>query len=574
MNTTHLPPSLERWIERDPDPETVKALISLYQADPAEAERLFAGRIGFGTAGLRAVMGPGPNRMNRVVVRQATAGLLSWLRERCDTPRPTVLVGFDARHNSKVFAADVAREVADSGGIALLFDEPTATPIVAYETLRLAADAAIVITASHNPPADNGYKLYLDDGIQLVPPADRQIAAAIDEIAELHMAAGDAERDRSVVDCVGRGQPGGVIEAHSAAEATVAHRLMAVATLGEGSRQVSTLYSAMHGVGGRAVVDAMVEAGFPTPAVVAQQFDPDPEFPTTPFPNPEEPGALDLAFQTADEAAAQPEVILANDPDADRLAVAVPVADGWRRLTGDEVGVLLADHLLRRHGETNGRPGVVASSIVSSRFIDLLARHHGAESIRTLTGFKWVARPIVDRPDADYVMGYEEALGYCVNPAVRDKDGITAALVMAEIAAECRRQGLTLVDRLDELSGQLGLYATSQVSIGFGHLGVDEQQSLAERVAVFSPEELAGVAVVSVEFLEQGRRFPPTAGVIVDLADASRVIVRPSGTEPKVKIYLEVTSGDRAFTDLAEEKEKAKNRLAQLEEAVTRSLVG
>lgn len=574
MSTLRLPSLLERWIERDPDPETVAALVSLYRSNPLEAERLFDGRIGFGTAGLRAAMGPGPNRMNRVVVRQATAGLLGWLTEHRGVSRPSVLIGFDARHKSDVFAADVAGEVADGGGVALLFDEPTATPIVAYEALRVAADAAIVITASHNPPADNGYKLFLDDGIQLVPPADNQIASAIDEVAELHLAAEGADGARSVINCVGRGRPGGAIRSHSAVEATIAHRRMAVATLGEGSREVSTLYSAMHGVGGSAVVDAMVDAGFPAPTVVAQQFEPDPGFPTTPFPNPEEPGALDLAFQTADESAVPPEVILANDPDADRLAVAVPADDGWRRLTGDEVGVLLADHLLRRHKEASGRPGIVASSIVSSRFIDLVARHHGAESIRTLTGFKWVARPIVDRPDADYVMGYEEALGYCVNPAVRDKDGIAAALVVAEIAADCRQRGVTLVDRLDELTDQLGLYATGQVSIGFGHLDLDEQQNLKKRVAAFSPDELAGVAVASVEFLEHGRRFPPTAGVIVDLADGSRVIVRPSGTEPKVKIYLEVVSGSAALTDLAEEKKKAKNRLARLEEAVTRSLVG
>ncbi len=573
MDTTPLPRQMKRWADLDPDRQTARQLADLHRSAPAEADLLFEGRIGFGTAGLRAAMDPGPNRMNRVVVRQTTAGLFRWLRQKGEGVAPLVVVGFDARHNSEQFAADAAREVVEGGGVVHLLDEATPTPVVAHEGLRLGADATIVITASHNPPADNGYKLYLGDGIQLVSPADEEIAHAIDDIASEHLESDSGDHGRSVVDLVGLARPGGELRVVSAAAATAAHRAMAVSTIGVAPRQVDVLYTAMHGVGGQALVDAMVEAGFPEPLVVAEQFAPDPEFPTTPFPNPEEPGALDLAFRAAEVAPSTPDLILANDPDADRLAVAVAGKDGWRRLSGDDVGVLLADHLLRHHSPTATAPLLVASSIVSSRFIDVIAAHHGAESIRTLTGFKWVARPIVERPDAEYILGYEEALGYCVNPAVRDKDGITAALVMAEIAAGCRRDGTTLTERLDELAEQFGLFATSQVSIGFGHLGVDEQRQLRERAGGLSPAELGGVSVSSIEFLDQGLHLPPTAGVLIELSDGSRVIVRPSGTEPKVKAYIEVVSPKRADLTMAEVKGNAKDRLARLEEAVTRLLV-
>ncbi|MEM9566262.1 MAG: phospho-sugar mutase, partial [Actinomycetota bacterium] len=503
----------------------------------AELGRLFGSRVAFGTAGLRAAMGPGPARMNRLVVRQTTAGLLDWLGAE-----PTVVIGYDARHHSRRFAHDVAAVVLDRGGRALVVDRPAPTPVLALAVLDQRADAGIVITASHNPAADNGYKLYLGDGIQLVPPADSEIAAAIDRLATVDPLPGIA----------GAGEddplPSG---AEDIAEAALArHREVAMAALLTEHRAVHVLYTAMHGVGGAHLLDCFEAAGFPAPAVVAEQFEPDPEFPTASFPNPEEPGALDLALAAAEasiDTESPVDVVIANDPDADRLAVAVPDRNGrWSRLTGDEVGALLADHVLRHRpsaAESGGR-AVLASSIVSSRFIDRLAEGGDADSVRTLTGFKWVARPIVDRPGDPYLLGYEEALGYCVGDRVRDKDGISAALVLAELAADCRRKGRTLRDRLDELAVANGLYATAQVTVRLDDLDADERERLMTAAVGVDPVELAGVAVVGREDLAEGRLLPPTAGIVLDLADGARVIVRPSGTEPKVKAYLEVVVDD------------------------------
>lgn len=597
MTTSGLAAQLNRWIEVDPDDETAAELERLQRSDPEGATALFDGRIGFGTAGLRAAMGPGPRRMNRLVVRQTTAGLMQWLVSSTRSgyraaPAPTVVIGFDARHRSAEFAADAASEVVDGGGVAVLFDGPAPTPVIAHELLTRQADAAIVITASHNPPADNGYKLYLGDGIQLVSPADQEIAAMIDQVAAEHLAGSSTNRHDSVLSQLSMAASGGRLDLISADEATERHRSVVVAALGGTARDVRILYTAMHGVGGEPMVAALRQARFPAPMLVDEQFKPNPNFPTTPFPNPEEPGALDLAYRTAsaastDGSAPGTDLILANDPDADRLAVAVPTAAGWRRLTGDEVGALLADHLLRAWSTDNdggkGRAAVVASSIVSSRFIDRLAAHYGAGSIRTLTGFKWVARPIVERSDAVYLFGYEEALGYCVNPAVRDKDGISAGLLVAEIAAGCKARGETLLDRLDELARRFGLVVTGQVSIGFGHLGPGEQDELRHRAATLNPTVVADIDVVSVENLRDGRTLPPTDGVVIELADSSRIIVRPSGTEPKIKAYLEVVGDDEiaqgdgtpeAATHLDDLRQNAKYRLDRLETSVRRLLVG
>ena len=509
--------------------------------DPTGVAPLFGGRLAFGTAGLRAPMGPGPRRMNRLVVRQTTAGLLDWL-----APEPTVVIGYDARHNSRRFAYDVAAVVVDRGGQALVVDQPAPTPVLARAVIDHRADAGIMITASHNPAADNGYKLYLGDGIQLVPPADAEIAAAIDAVAD--------SNPLPELDGDGDGLPVGARDI--AIDALGRHGEVARATLSAGGpRSVRVLYTAMHGVGGRHLLDCFSAAGFDRPAVVAEQFDPDPTFPTAAFPNPEEPGALDLALAQA--AGSGVDVVLANDPDADRLAVAVADRDGvWARLSGDQVGVLLADHILR--GALDGGTGVrdgdggpvadgidlVASSIVSSRWIDRLAEAAGAESLRTLTGFKWVARPIVDRPTDHYRFGYEEALGYCIGDRVRDKDGISAALVMAELVAGCLADGSTLWDRLDDLARRHGLHATRQVTIRLDDLGPPDRERLMAAAVAVAPTELAGIAVVGREDLAEGRKLPPTDGVVLDLADGARVIVRPSGTEPKIKAYLEIIEDD------------------------------
>ncbi len=542
-STSHAPPSateraaIERWIALDPDPDTSDRLTSELAEDPAAATARFDGRIGFGTAGLRAAMGPGPTAMNRLVVRQTTLGLLRWLLRRSDGRTPSVVIGFDARHNSAVFAHDAAAVVAGNGGRAELLPEPTPTPVLALAVLDRSADAGIMITASHNPPIDNGYKLYLDDGIQLVGPADEEIAAEIDRVAA-EMA--DPESSVEAAQTVIGFAPDGVTVLDRGPEQR--HLAAAVAACVTEERAVRVLYTPMHGVGGRHLLDAFAAAGFPPPDVVGPQFDPDPDFPTALFPNPEEDGALDLALEAAaaaDRAGEPYDVILANDPDADRLAVAVPDRDGrWRRLTGDQVGALLADHLLTN---TDGDDRMVASSLVSSQLISAMAAERRVAEARTLTGFKWVARPIVDRPDRRFVLGYEEALGYCVGDRVRDKDGISAALVVAELVAGVARRGGTLHDRLDALAVDHGLHATSPVTLVFaGSTGTADREAVMARVRSSPPASLADVDVTEVVDLADGADLPPTDGVVWRLADGSRVVVRPSGTEPKLKAYLEV----------------------------------
>ena len=535
----------ERWRDADPDPATAAELSALLANDPAAVAALFSQRIGFGTAGLRAEMGPGPSRMNRLVVQQTTAGLMRWLPDGAK-----VVIGYDARHNSKAFALDVAGVVCGAGGRAELVSHPCPTPVLAHAVLDRRADAGVMITASHNPAKDNGYKLYLADGIQLVEPSDREIASAID--------------GREVPRCVDEGWyllDDAVFDAHQ--------RAAMAALVGTTYRQVGVLYSAMHGVAGEHLLATMVGAGFDQPAVVAAQFHPDPDFPTVAFPNPEEAGALDLAFAMAEdpEYAGTIDLILANDPDGDRLAVAVKDRGGqWRRLTGDQVGVLLAEHLLR-HGE--GADRLVVSSIVSSRQIDALAAGFGVESMQTLTGFKWVARPIVDRADLRYVLGYEEALGYCVGSKVRDKDGISAALVMAELVAEGLAKGETVWDRLDRIGQDHGVYLTAPINIIFdGPRGQSRRAEIMARVVASPPATLAGVVVAEVEDLARGAKLPPTSGIVWILADDSRVIVRPSGTEPKLKAYIEVREPVGPESDVRQATNRAEGRLAELVEAV------
>ncbi|MDH3301971.1 MAG: phospho-sugar mutase [Acidimicrobiia bacterium] len=578
-----------RWIAVDPDSATRARLETMLANEPDTVERLFTGRIAFGTAGLRAALGPGPTRMNRVVVAQTTAGLARWLQQNLGFGN--VVVGFDARHFSEVFARDAAAELASSGFAAELLMGPTPTPVLAHAVLERNAIAGIMITASHNPPADNGYKLYLADGIQLVAPADAEIAAAISQVATEHAAVASAALDRLEIDGVEgdererRLEPlrsstviellGGELDSGSVTqldyEPQRRHVEAAVDALLTDHRDVRVLYTAMHGVGGAHLIECFAAAGFLPPEVVPEQFEPDPEFPTTPFPNPEEPGALDLAYAQAGVADPPPDIIIANDPDADRLAVAVPDEHGvWSRLTGDQVGFLFLDHVFRHRSDATAP--LVASSIVSSRFVNRIAEARGARSVRTLTGFKWVARPIVEQPDAEYLMGYEEALGYCIGDRVRDKDGITAALVIAEIAAGLKDAGKGLRDRLDELAAEFGLYATAQVTVSFAGMSEHEQGELKHRAATMTPDSVGGVAVADVEHLIQGRRLPPTAGVVIDLSDGSRVVVRPSGTEPKMKAYLEVvedTSGG-----VPEARGRASERLERLADEVRELLTG
>jgi len=508
------------WLAVDPDPETRAELRGLIDGSEggdegalSDVAARFAGRLQFGTAGLRGELGAGPMRMNRLVVRQATAGLIRFLRHDLGIERPRVAIGYDARHKSDRFARDAGGVVVAAGGEALVLPEATPTPIVAFIVRRLAADAGIAVTASHNPPRDNGYKVYLGDGAQIVPPTDERIAVAIAAAAAGPIEVADG---------------GWTTLGHDAIEAYTA---MAVDVVAGEHRDLVSVYTPLHGVGAAVATAAIGRAGFPVPHVVAAQAEPDPDFPTVAFPNPEEPGALDLALADARRLGA--DLILANDPDADRLAVAVPdphAGGAWRALNGNEVGVLLADHLLRR-SQGAGADRLVVTTMVSSRLLSKMAREAGVVYAETLTGFKWIMRAALDRPDLRFVFGYEEALGYAVTDEVRDKDGITAALVFAELAAEAKAAGGSVVDRLDDLARRHRLHATGQVTIpGFG---------VVDHLRDTPPNAIAGRRVRQVVDLRRGGPLPPTDGMVFDLDGDVRLVVRPSGTEPKTKAYLE-----------------------------------
>ncbi|MEW2046220.1 phospho-sugar mutase [Streptomyces sp. NPDC005476] len=500
----------QTWLAQDPDPETRAELAELIEAkDVTELADRFGGTLQFGTAGLRGELGAGPMRMNRSVVIRAAAGLAAYLAKN-DRTGGVVVIGYDARHKSEDFARDTAAVMTGAGFRAAVLPRPLPTPVLAFAIRHLGAVAGVEVTASHNPPRDNGYKVYLGDGSQIVPPADAGIAAEIDAIAALtdvaRPEAGWQTLDDSVLD---------------------AYLARTDAVLAPGSaRTARTVYTAMHGVGKDVLLAAFARAGFPEPVLVAEQAEPDPDFPTVAFPNPEEPGAMDLAFARARETA--PDLVIANDPDADRCAVAVPHEGDWRMLRGDEVGSLLAAHLVRR-----GARGVFAESIVSSSLLGRIAAKAGLPHEETLTGFKWIAR--VD----GLRYGYEEALGYCVDPeGVRDKDGITAALLITELASTLKSEGRTLLDLLDDLALEHGLHATDQLSVRVQDLSVIARAM--ERLREQPPTALAGLAVTRAEDLTRGTdRLPPTDGLRYTL-DGARVIVRPSGTEPKLKCYLEV----------------------------------
>jgi phosphomannomutase len=519
------------WAEEDPDDHTRAELLDLVTAvrrDPdgeaaAELADRFDGRLEFGTAGLRGALGAGPNRMNRVVVIRAAAGLASYLLDHGATGQDSVVVGYDARHGSEVFAEDTAAVIAGAGLQAVLLPRPLPTPLLAYAIRHLGCVAGVMVTASHNPPQDKGYKVYLGDGCQIVPPADVEISAEIDAVGAL----ADVPREE------GWQRLGDDVVASYRADVV---RLVDP----HGPRDLTTVYTPLHGVGGGTVAQIMEQAGFRPPHVTPAQAEPDPDFPTVAFPNPEEPGAMDLAMALASEVDA--DIVVANDPDADRCAVAVPGPHGWRMLHGDEVGALLGDLLLR-----SGVEGVYASSIVSSSLLGALAASYGQPHQETLTGFKWIGRV------EGLAFGYEEALGYCVAPGlVRDKDGISALLLVVELAARLKSEGRTLSDRLDDIALAHGLHATDQLSVRFTDLG--RIAETMDRLRARPPSTLGGLAVEHVEDLSGGSAdLPPTDGLRYRLADRARVVVRPSGTEPKVKCYLEVVVPVEQDTGAAED---------------------
>ncbi len=517
---------VREWIGEDPDPATREELAALLAAaaggDGTAGEELadrFSGTLEFGTAGLRGAMGGGPMRMNRAVVIRAAAGLSRYVAEQGGG---LVVIGYDARYLSERFARDTAAVVTGAGLRAAVLPRPLPTPVLAFAIRHLGAAAGVMVTASHNPPQDNGYKVFLGDGSQIVPPADAEIAARIAAVGAL--------------ESVPRPEHGWQVLGEDVLEAYLERTASVVAP--GGPREVSTVYTPLHGVGREVLETAFARAGFPLPAVVAEQADPDPDFPTVAFPNPEEPGAMDLALR--DAAAVGPDVVVANDPDADRCAAAVPdpaAEGGWRMLRGDELGALLALHLVRRGAVEPGQD-VFAASIVSSSLLSRIAAAAGLGYEETLTGFKWISRV----PGLRY--GYEEALGYCVDPdGVRDKDGVTAALLVAELAASVKREGGTLAGLLDELALAHGLHATDQLSVRVADLGLIG--AAMARLRETPPQALAGLAVAAAQDLAEGvDGLPPTDGLRYRLAgpdvDSARVTVRPSGTEPKVKCYLEV----------------------------------
>lgn len=596
-NPASLFASAEEWMAQDPDPQTVRELQELLASARTEGQAAagarqeladsFSGPLQFGTAGLRAALGPGPNRMNRVVVRRAAAGLARFLVAKVGTTsRPRAVVGYDARRNSDVFAQETAAIFTAAGIETFLLPSALPTPVLAYAVRALDCDGGVMVTASHNPPQDNGYKVYLggratDDagrGAQIVSPSDAQIAA---EIAAFDGIEGIALADGGWTVLPPTGEPGSIEDAYVDAVTALADpRLFP-------SRRLKIVLTPLHGVGGRTALSVLQRAGFADVALVEPQAQPDPAFPTVAFPNPEEAGALDLALELAERIGA--DIVLANDPDADRAAVAVRRQAGgkWEMLRGDEVGALLGAHLAARLAAQAARdsvddggarareaappaavanPAVFASSIVSSRLLGRIAEWHGIAHRQTLTGFKWISRV----PGLSY--GYEEALGYCVAPdLVKDKDGISAVLLIAELAADLLAKGRTLQDELDELQLAHGIHATDQLAVRVGSL--DLLDAMMQRLRENPPASFGGSPVESSLDLALGTaELPPTEGLQYLTRDGSRVIIRPSGTEPKLKCYLEVIQPVDGADELPAKYAAARERLDQVLEDINDAL--
>lgn len=515
--SSHLLETARRWRDAEPDADMRDELTDLLSGSEDELAARFDGRLQFGTAGLRAAVGAGPLRMNRLVVRQAAAGLVDYLLAVVpDAAQRGVLIGYDARRKSDAFALDTARVCAARGMRALLFDTVVATPLLAWSITQAhggrGAAAGVMVTASHNPPADNGYKVYLGTGAQIVPPADVDISASIDAV------------DPCMVELAAEDHP--LIERVGASERRAYLAEVGRVRLRPEVPGVPVAYTAMHGVGGDLLVDAFAAAGLVPPAVVESQQHPDGRFPTVAFPNPEEPGAMDLVLQLA--AASDALLALANDPDADRLGVAIPQPDGtWRRLFGDEIGWLMADHVLRH---TSGDDRLVVTTLVSSSLLSRMAASHGVRCIETFTGFKWIGHVVLSNPGLRFVLGYEQALGYLVAPRPLDKDGITAAVLMAEIAAVAAAEGTTLQGRLDALAALFGRHVMAERSL---RMDPDTARAAVAALRASPPTAVDGVAVTSVEWFDE-------AGLLrLQFGESVRLQVRPSGTEPKVKLYGE-----------------------------------
>jgi phosphomannomutase len=507
------------WIADDPDPKTAAELTALVSTgDEATLKKHFAGFLQFGTAGLRGPIGPGPSCMNRAVVGRTAAGLVAYMKER---GMHRVVIGRDARYGSEDFTEESAQIFSGAGFEVFVLPRPLPTPVLAFATHDLNCDLGVMVTASHNPPQDNGYKVYVGptaDGIeyaasQIINPTDGFIASKINAVKTLR----DQPRSNNW-NVLGEE----VIERYIARTAALAPR--------PGSLKI--VYTAMHGVGTETLESVFRKAGFPDLILVTEQAKPDPDFPTVAFPNPEEPGAIDLALSKAREVSA--DLVIANDPDADRCAAAVNDPNGgWRMLRGDELGVIFGEWIARSHSR-----GSFANSIVSSSALRKIAAHYVIDFKEVLTGFKWLAKI------EDLAFGYEEAIGYAVDSeTVNDKDGISAALFLAQIATDLKVQGKTLVDLLDEVWARHGFHGTEQISIR-----VSDMSRITELLAGLRknpPAQIAGRSVSSIDDLAAPTDgLPPTDGLRIWLDGGIRIIIRPSGTEAKMKCYIEVITKD------------------------------
>jgi phosphomannomutase len=590
----------EAWLAEDPDPVTADELRRLIAAcDAGDAAALadlaerFTGSLEFGTAGLRGILGAGPQRMNRVLVRKVSAGLAAYLIANADDARRRgVVIGHDARRNSRVFAEDTARVLGGAGIKVLLAHRPWPTPTTAWAVTDRDACAGVMVTASHNPPAYNGYKVYWGNGAQIIPPHDTGIAAAIAKVGrsdQLAMPALDELRGAGAVidersESGGRGPAGSaggegarpllIDLSEELHERYLARAVELRASPAVDGRSLVIAYTPLHGVGALSVERGLALAGFPQVHTEPAQREPDPEFPTVVFPNPEEKGALDRVLALAAQVSA--DLVVANDPDADRLCVAVPDGAGYRALTGDQTGALLADYLLEV-GPKDRR--MVATTIVSSQLLGFLAEQAGADYRETLTGFKWIANAAIEYEAATggrFVMGYEEALGFSIGPLVRDKDGVSAAILFAELAAWNRARGKSVLEHLDDVYRRVGLFVTEQVSLTRpGASGLAEIREAMTRFRASPPRELAGHPIDQVIDLLRGEGgLPPSDVLVFKLAGGRRVIMRPSGTEPKLKSYYEVRVEVAPGESIAEARARGLAQLASLRDTHQRLLAG
>ncbi|MFO7156889.1 MAG: phospho-sugar mutase [Pseudomonadota bacterium] len=535
------------WAAEDPDPATRLEVTTLLQRDDVEGLReRFGSRLEFGTAGIRGILGAGPNRMNRMVVMRTTAGLAAYLKAKVpDAARRGVVVGYDARHLSLQASQDVASILAGHGIPALVFPDFAPTPLTAFAVRHLGAAAGVMITASHNPPEYNGYKVYWSNGAQIVPPHDRGISEAIDRVGPLASIPRMEEKDARAKG-LWRDIDGETTRAYleSVARQSVTS---------DGKDLVEIVYTPLHGVGGALALRALREHGFTKLHVVQEQFDPDPDFPTVRFPNPEEAGAMDLAIALAQRTGAS--LVLANDPDADRLAVAVPdPRGGYRLLSGNEIGLLFTEYLLANDPREGER--LVLSTIVSTPGARAIAEHHGARYDEVLTGFKWIANRAMEieaETGARFVLGFEEALGYSIGTTCRDKDGIGAAVIFAELAAHAAARGRTILDELESIWRTHGLYLSRQHSVTLqGEEGKARIDAIMEGLRKDSPLAIDGKRVVLGRDYREGVERDARTGEVRELSlpssnvlsffleDGTRIIARPSGTEPKIKYYVDV----------------------------------